>query len=132
MKISPARVWREKDSRYRLEGSKCKKCSRVFYPPKPSCPYCGYSDTERINLPRRGRVVSWTVEYTVPEGYREYAPIIVGLIELENGTRVIAPIVDVEVDKIYEGMYVEAVLRKIFEDGDEGIIVYGIKFAPST
>lgn len=132
MKISPARVWREKGSRYRLEGSKCKKCGHVFYPPKPSCPYCGYNDTERIALPRKGRVISWTVEYTVPEGYREYAPIVIGLIELENGTKVIAPIVDVEVDKIYEGMYVEAVLRKVFEDGDEGIIVYGIKFAPST
>ncbi|MCS7112196.1 MAG: Zn-ribbon domain-containing OB-fold protein [Ignisphaera sp.] len=131
MKISPARVWREKGSRYRLEGSKCKKCNRVFYPPKPSCPYCSHSETEKIDLPKRGRVISWTVEYVVPEGYREYAPIIIGLIELEDGTKVLAPIVDVDVDKVYEGMHVEAVLRKIFEDGNEGIIIYGIKFSPT-
>ncbi|MEM2528444.1 MAG: Zn-ribbon domain-containing OB-fold protein [Ignisphaera sp.] len=131
MRMSPVRVWREKGSRYRLEGSKCKKCNHAFYPPKPSCPYCGHHETENISLPRRGRVVSWTIEYTVPEGYREYAPIIVGLIELENGAKVVAPIVDIDVDRIHEGMYVEAVLRKIFEDGAEGIIVYGIKFSPS-
>lgn len=130
MKISPARVWRERKSRYRLEGSRCKRCSRIFYPPKPSCPYCGHRETEAVELPKRGRVISWTVEYTVPEGYREYAPLIIGLIELENGVKIVAPIIDVEESGVYEGMEVEAVLRKVFEDGDEGIIVYGIKFSP--
>lgn len=132
MRISPARVWREKGSRYRLEGSRCKRCNRVFYPPKPSCPYCHYSETEKVDLPKRGRVISWTIEYVVPEGYRDYAPIVIGLIELENGVKVLAPVVDVEIDRIHEGMYVEAVLRKIFEDGSEGMIVYGVKFAPAV
>jgi len=130
VKISPARIWREKGSRYRLEGSKCKKCGRIFYPPKPSCPYCSCRETEIVELPKRGRVISWTIEHIVSEGYREYAPIIIGLIELENGVKVIAPIVDVNDNEVYEGMEVEAVLRKIYEDGDEGIIVYGVKFIP--
>uniref|UniRef100_A0A7C2VMA7 Zn-ribbon domain-containing OB-fold protein n=1 Tax=Ignisphaera aggregans TaxID=334771 RepID=A0A7C2VMA7_9CREN len=130
MQMSPARVWRERGARLRLEGSRCKKCGKTFYPPKPACPYCGYKETERVELPKRGRVVSWTVEYTVPEGYRAGSPLVIALIELENGVRVLSALADVDPDKIYYGMEVEAVLRRLWTEGDEGLIVYGLKFVP--
>jgi uncharacterized OB-fold protein len=128
--MSPARVWRERGSRLRLEGSRCKKCGKMFYPPKPSCPYCGSLETERIELPRKGKVISWTIEYTVPEGYRAEAPLVIALIELDNGVKVLSALTDVEPDKVYDGMEVEAVLRILWVEGAEGLIVYGIKFVP--
>lgn len=130
MIISPARVWRERGARLRLEGSRCKKCNKMFYPPKPACPYCGHKEIERIELPKRGRIVSWAIEYMVPDGYRAEAPIIVAIVELENGVKVLTTLVDVDPDKIYEGMEVEAVLRKLWVEGESGLIVYGLKFAP--
>lgn len=108
----------------------CKRCGKAFYPPKPSCPFCGHRETVRVELPKRGRVISWTVEYTVPEGYRAEAPLVLALIELENGARIISSLTDVEPDKVREGMEVEAVLRRLWVEGDEGLIVYGLKFAP--
>ncbi|HIP56660.1 MAG TPA: Zn-ribbon domain-containing OB-fold protein [Ignisphaera aggregans] len=132
MRISPARVWRERSSRYRLEGTKCRSCGRVFYPPKPMCPVCGSRDVVRIELPQRGRVITWTVQYTVPTGYRARAPLILAIIELENGVRVLSALTDVSPDEVSEGMEVEATLRRLWEDGEEGVIVYGIKFAPVT
>jgi len=130
MKISPARVWRERDARYRLIGSKCLVCGKAFYPPKPSCPYCGSRETTRIELPKKGKVISWSVEYTVPEGYRSRAPIIAALIELENGVKVLSTLADVEPNEVYIGMEVEAVLRRIWEESNENLIIYGIKFVP--
>lgn len=130
MIMSPARIWRERGARLRLEGSRCRKCNSIFYPPKLSCPYCGCRKTEKIELPKKGRVISWAIEYAVPEGYRAEAPLIVAIIELENGIKILSTLVDIEPDKVYDGMEVEAVLRRLWVEGDEGIIVYGLKFAP--
>lgn len=130
MIMSPARVWRDRGARLRLEGSRCKRCGKVFYPPKPSCPYCGNRGTEMVELPKRGRVISWSIEYTVPEGYRIEAPIVVALIELENGVKVLSTLTDIDPGNVYDGMEVEAVLRRLWTEGDEGIIVYGLKFVP--
>ncbi len=131
MKVSPARVWRARGSRYRLEGSRCRDCGFTFYPPKPACPKCGSRNVERVQLPPRGRVVTWAVQYTVPEGFRSRAPIVAAIIELENGVRVLGTIVDVDPSEIRDGMTVEAQLRRVAEDGDEGLIVYSLKFVPA-
>ncbi|MEM1525926.1 MAG: Zn-ribbon domain-containing OB-fold protein [Ignisphaera sp.] len=128
--MSPARVWRERGAKLRLEGSKCKKCEKTFYPPKPSCPYCGHRETDIVVLPKKGRVISWTIEYTVPEGYRIEAPLVVALIELENGVKILSVLTDVDPDKVYYGMEVEATLRRLWVEGNEGLIVYGLKFTP--
>jgi len=131
MRISPARIWRERGARYRIEGIRCRDCNAVMYPPKAACPLCGSRNIERIELSKRGKLITWTVEYVVPEGYRACAPLIVGLIELESGARILAPLTDVEPDELRPGMEVEAVLRKVVEDGDTGLIVYAIKFVPT-
>ena len=41
-----------------------------------------------------------------------------------------AQLVDVDLSKIEIGMRVRAVLRKLDEDGDAGVIHYGFKFVP--
>jgi uncharacterized OB-fold protein len=55
----------------------------------------------------------------------------VTLIELENGVKVLSTLTDVRPENVYIGMPVEATLRRIWEEEDEGIIIYGIKFAPA-
>ncbi len=34
------RIWRLKAQRYRMVGNICPTCGRVFFPPRPVCPYC--------------------------------------------------------------------------------------------
>jgi len=53
------------------------------------------------------------------------------VVELENGVRVLGTLTDV-FGEVKEGMDVEAVFRKISEDGEEGLIYYGTKFRPIT
>ncbi|MCE4617538.1 MAG: Zn-ribbon domain-containing OB-fold protein [Desulfurococcales archaeon] len=129
MEYSVPIYWRNRHIYYKLLASRCKKCGATFHPPAKSCPYCGSTETELVKLPEKGKLLHYTVLYNVPEGYRLQAPLIIGTIEVD-GTRIVAQITDVEPEEVKEGMDVEAVLRRVREDRDTGLIHYAIKFRP--
>ena len=52
-------------------------------------------------------------------------------VELDEGTRLTAQIVNVDIENVKIGMRVRACFRKIKEFGQGGIIVYGYKFEPT-
>ena len=129
MEISPAHIWRNKHYRYRFEVNVCPKCGRAFRENVERCPKCG-ERTTRVRLPLNGKLLSWTKIVQAPDGYEDFAPIYVGLVELEDGNRVIAKLVDV-LEEPKEGQEVEAVLRRIRVDGQSGLIEYALCFRPS-
>lgn len=130
MYMSVPRYWAERIQRYRLIGSRCLKCGKIYYPPRLRC-LCGSREFKEYQLPRRGKLISFTTIRSAPEEYKEFEPYSVGLIELEDGTKIIAQLTDVDADELKVGMEVEAVFRKIMEYGERGIILYGIKFRPA-
>lgn len=131
MELSIPRFWRFKHSIYRLQAARCRSCGRVHYPPKNACPYCGSRDLEPIELPKRGRLVSYTTVYAVPDGSRQYSPIYVGLIDL-GLTKVVAELTDIaDPSQLRKGVEMEAVLRKARVDRDAGLIYYVLKFRPA-
>lgn len=130
-RMTVPKYWRKIDAHYRLEGIRCKSCGKISYPPRSSCPYCHSKDVEVVKLPERGKVVSFSLLRSPPKGFEGYVPYYVAVIELENGVRVFGMLTDVfSPDGVKEGTPVEAVFRKISEDGDEGLIHYGVKFRP--
>ncbi len=131
LRLSPAQIWRTRIPRYRLIGKECKKCGRRHYPPRPACPYCGSRELVEVELPRTGVIESYTVIHTVMEGFKDRAPLIIATIKLDDGTRVVAPITDAEPEDVRTGMRVEAVLRRIRDDGSYGLIGYGTAFRPT-
>ncbi len=122
--------WRYRVQRYRLIGSICNKCGRRYYPKRKICGVCGSRDLTDIELPRRGRLLTYTIIRVPPTKYKNYAPYAVGIIELSDGTKVLAQLTDVDLNEIKIGMELEATLRKLYEYGKEGQIIYGIKFRP--
>lgn len=122
-------MWRHRIHRYKLIAARCSSCGRAFYPPISACPYCGSRSLDSIELPRVGRLVSYSIVYTVPFDDRSRSPIIIGLVDL-GVTRLIAEIVDVNPEEVKIGDSVEAVFRRVSVDGATGLIVYGIKFRP--
>ncbi len=52
------------------------------------------------------------------------------MIEMDEGARITAQIVDVAPEMVKRGMRVKAVFRKLGEDSESGIIYYGTKFTP--
>ena len=119
--------WIYRIDRYRLIGSKCVSCGDVSYPYRRKCIKCG-SETERVELPRRGRLLYYTHVKSLPDRFNRFGSYYIGVIELENGVRVIGMLTDV--DNPRRGMEVEATLRKLYVYGRDGKIIYGLKFRP--
>ena len=125
-----SRHWRLQQQRYGLVGEVCPHCEEKIFPPRDVCPNCGEEAKTLYAFSGKGEVYSFTTIYDAPEGYAENAPYTVGLIKLVEGPLVTAQLTDVDNDKVQIGMPVEMVTRKLREDGDRGMLVYGYKFRP--
>lgn len=121
--------------RYRLMGQRCQSCGRINFPPKAVCQYCFQGTAfEDVQLNGRGTVYSHTViagggappEFAAEARCKGNYP--VAIVQLEEGPRVIAQVVNPPETGLTIGMPVQAVFRRIYEE--EGVIRYGFKFRP--
>lgn len=129
MEIS--RHWRLKQQRYGLVGEVCPHCEKKIFPPRDVCPSCASEAKTPYVFSGRGEVYSYTTVYDAPEGYDGNAPYTVALIKLEEGPMVTAQLTDVDNGAVAIGTPVEMVTRKLREDGERGMLVYGYKFRPA-
>jgi len=56
--------------------------------------------------------------------FEKFTPYVIGLIQLDEGPKVISQIVDCKIEEVYLGMPVEICFRKLFSQGTDGIICY--------
>ena len=110
--IGSARYWREIPQRYRYEAAKCKKCEKVFFPPRRVCSQCGTREFEKTQLPQEGKVETFTVIRVAPTGFSDEAPYAVGIVSLPGGIRVTAQIVDCDLARLTIGDRVRLEFRK--------------------
>ena len=127
------RFWREIPQRYNIIGNQCGVCNKIYFPPRESCPFCRRKSMDKmknIKLKGRGKIVTYSIVYEAPEQFEGQAPYPIAIIELEEGPRITAQIVDCDIREVKIGMDVESTFRKIQEDGHIGAIYYGYKFKP--
>jgi uncharacterized protein len=127
------RFWREQPQRYRLVGTQCPECERVYFPPRSVCPTCRRESVGRMRprqLSGRGKLLTYTVVYQPGDGFEMQVPYVMGIVELEEGGRVMSQIINVDPQAVHTGLPVEACFRRIREDGKSGVIYYGYKFRP--
>ncbi len=89
----------------KLAGSRCKVCSEATLGTSNLCPNCGSDEVAPIPMSDAGKVWTYTVvRYKPPGDYKgpdPFVPFAMGLVELPEGLRVLAPIGgDVEAVKI--------------------------------
>jgi len=111
-----------------MVGEVCNQCGAKLFPPRDVCPECSKPAYEPYTFSGRGRVYSYSTVYQAPTGYEEFVPYTVALVELDEGPLVTAQLTDVDQGEIEIGMPVEMVTRKLREEGEDGLIVYGYKF----
>ncbi|MGC8838199.1 MAG: Zn-ribbon domain-containing OB-fold protein [Anaerolineae bacterium] len=124
------RHWRLNNQRYALVGEVCDRCGAKLFPPRDVCPECGRPAATPYTFSGRGEVYSYSTIYQAPEGFEEFVPYTVALVKLEEGPLVTAQLTDVDSEEVQIGMPVEMVTRKIREEGEDGLILYGYKFRP--
>jgi uncharacterized OB-fold protein len=132
VRISLPPTWRTRIDRYRLRATHCKDCGRTGYPPSEVCRFCGSRNIETVELiDEKAKLVTWTIIYSAMEGFEERRPVIIGVLEtLNHKARILAPLTDVLPEELRSGMEMEPVLRRIGEEGDSGLINYGIAYRP--
>jgi uncharacterized protein len=126
----PAKSWRRIRERYGLIGSKCENCGTHYFPTKHICKKCRRKGKiVRHKFVGKGKIVSFSLVTSPPDGFKVEAPYMMGIIELHEGAHLMAQIVDWQGKKeLAIGDSVEVVFRRIQEDSPEGIIHYGFKF----
>ncbi len=128
--ITPPTVRRNTPQRYRLEAGKCTKCGKVHFPPRVVCDECGGRAFAPYILPDEGKVVTHTVIRTAPRGFGDEAPYCMGIVELNDGTRILCQIADCEPERLAVGLPVTLEFRRIQEAGESGVLAYGYKAVP--
>jgi uncharacterized OB-fold protein len=106
--------WFEGARTHRLLIQHCTSCGTLRHPPLPACANCGSLEWDTVESSGRGTLYSYVVVHYPQVPSFEY-PLPIGLIELEEGTRVVANLGAVERDDITIGMPV----RAEFVDFDE-------------
>jgi hypothetical protein len=127
---TPSKYWREIPQRYRLEAAKCKNCGAILFPPRLICPECKKRDFVKTRLADRGKVFTFTIIRVPPRQFVDQAPYAVGIVELDDGVKLTGQIVDCDFEDLKIGKRVKIEFRKIYSEGESGIICYGYKFVP--
>src|SRR5271157_3131674 len=124
MEKASARLWRKLRARYNLIGNECKNCGTAYFPPRIICPKCGReSRMEERKFAGDGEVYSYTKIRVPPDTFKEEAPYVVGVVRLDEGPMVEGHILETG-QEIKIGTRVKAAFRRMYVDGDEGLIYY--------
>ena len=99
----------------RLLIQRCSGCGRLRHPPRPMCPDCQSLEWEAVESTGRGVVYSFVMPVHPQYPMFDY-PYVVGLVELDEGTRIVTNIIDVDPADVFIGMPVEVSYTQ-FEDG---------------
>src|SRR5262245_3127539 len=74
---------------------RCMECARCFFPPIPSCPYCGSSNVGTTHGSGLGRIYSWaTIHVALHPAFAADVPYTVVVVELDEGPRIFGRLLD--------------------------------------
>ena len=97
----------------------CIDCQQAYFYPRDICPHCFSKKTDWIQSSGKGILYSFAIVHRAPSpAFREAAPYVVALVDLEEGVRIPTNIVDVTADPIELccGMSLEVVFRRVNEE----------------
>jgi uncharacterized OB-fold protein len=96
---------------------RCRACGETRWPPGPMCPSCRSFETEWARASGRGAVYSWVVvTHPVHPVLADQVPYVVGLVELEEGVRLVANVTGCAPAEVTADMPVELYFEDPVED----------------
>lgn len=108
----------------RLIASRCTACGEVAFPRQESCPSCTGDRTETIQVSRRGKLWTWTIQRFPPPtppfagDAERFVAFGVGYVELPEGLRIEARLTENDPAKLEIGMDMELVIEPFDQDAD--------------
>jgi uncharacterized OB-fold protein/acyl dehydratase len=95
-----------------LRIQECTGCQSLFHPPMVRCPKCGSYELGHRVSSGRGRLYSF-VEVHHPQVPSFDYPVVVGLVELEEGTRLLSEVIDIDEERVEIGMPLEVCFEEV-------------------
>jgi uncharacterized OB-fold protein/acyl dehydratase len=103
------------DNQFFFEGTKegklliqrCSNCGTLRHPPRPACPNCRSFDWDTVRSSGRGTIYSYVVNHHPKVPAFDY-PLVVALVELEEGTRLVANVSGIDPTAVRIGTPVQA------------------------
>jgi uncharacterized OB-fold protein len=97
---------------------RCTDCSEFYFYPRPLCPRCLSRNVEWKPVSGRGRLHTFVINHRPPRNFPVQAPYIIGIVELDEGPRLMSNIIGIEADPklVHCDMPVEVVFEDITDD----------------
>jgi uncharacterized OB-fold protein len=86
-----------------LRIQRCGGCGALRHPPGPMCPQCGSADPGYVRAAGTGTVFSYVVHHRPPVPGKQL-PLVIALVELDEGVRLLAEMPGVAPDQVRIGM----------------------------
>lgn len=114
-KASPvSRFYWEKAAEGELWLQKCQECSKFIFYPRVICPQCFGDKLEWVPASGKGKVYTYTVIYrTDLAAFAHKLPYIYAIVELDEGPRMSANVINCPADEVHVGLPVEVVFEEI-------------------
>ncbi len=103
--------WWEMAAQGKLGIQRCAGCQALRHPPRPMCGDCHSIEWDTVEAAGRGTVCSYTV-LTHPQFPGFEYPLVIILVDLEEGTRLTSQLVQCEPQDVEFGMAVEMIIQE--------------------
>ena len=112
-----------RDSRFFWDGTaagelriqRCRACEALRFPPGPACPRCGAFDQGHVAAAGTGTVFSYVVHRHPPVPGKEL-PIVIALIDLDEGVRMVGEVVGVAGEEIEIGQRLQVDWNRVDDE----------------
>ena len=95
---------------------RCRRCGTWQYWPRPVCMRCISRDLEWKEAAGRGVVYSFTITRLPPEGFEGLEPYVLASVDLPEGTRMMARLLNCPIDRVRIGLPVRVVWEKLTDE----------------
>ncbi|HBN84803.1 MAG TPA: hypothetical protein DDZ89_13275 [Clostridiales bacterium] len=109
---------------HKLMLQHCDDCNQYIFYPRFLCPHCFSESLTWQETSGQGKIHSFTVVHKAPPAFRGETPYVIGIIELEEGVRMMSRIVG---DR--EKMVIDKPVSVIYEEIDDEITLPYFKLA---
>jgi uncharacterized OB-fold protein len=106
----------------------CNACARDYFYPRPYCPFCFSQDTSWKQASGKAKLHTYMIIHRAAPGFEGEAPYVVGVVQLDEGPRMMTNIVGIEPNPA--NLTVDMPLEVSFDKANDEITLP--KFRPAS
>jgi uncharacterized OB-fold protein len=98
----------------KLLVQRCDDCGEHYFYPRPLCPHCLSRRVQWVESRGRGRLHTFVINHRPPRNFPVQGPFVIGIVELDEGPRILSNIIAVEPDPA--ALRCDMPVEVVFED----------------